>query len=439
MIFKNRYFILTVSLIVLQQVALAFSTYFIAFAGSVLANEYYSEVPFYIVLFFSFALLAYFLSSCVAFFQLKLKNSLWKQYVFNLFSEFNHDQSLSGIENRKKTIAWLTGEAPAAFSEASEYSSEIVSIYCNVFFTLIVFGLTLGVKITALIGSSLLMSFFLVRILKNKIHAKADNMQSTKLSLFLNVSRFWDNHFFGNPILIKASITELNQRAAQYFKHTENYTILEQIVACFPIYFAVPLVMAMVCYEPHSYTVLGSFVALLPRTLQLLGNVHTLSLYNSRFLLVRKKLKNLLSFKDNLFRQDLLAQIDKSNLTITNADSNAATSFEDFYEKIPQAIAGRYLIIGKNGSGKSSLLKLLKGQFPEAILLSPEINLGQTVFAGSTGEQQIQKITEIFQQEAKVYLLDEWDANLDSKNRENIDGRINEIKSQSLVIEARHR
>ncbi len=58
----------------------------------------------------------------------------------------------------------------------------------------------------------------------------------------------------------------------------------------------------------------------------------------------------------------------------------------------------------------------------------------------SSGERQLQSLTEIVRQtDAKVYLLDEWDANLDAANRAKAQSLIDELAARSLVVEISHR
>jgi chromosome segregation ATPase len=52
----------------------------------------------------------------------------------------------------------------------------------------------------------------------------------------------------------------------------------------------------------------------------------------------------------------------------------------------------------------------------------------------------LQSLTEIVQQtRSAVYLLDEWDANLDATNRSKAQALIDTLAARSLVIEISHR
>ena len=441
MLSRSPYFALTLLLVTVQQIALAISTYHIALAGKFLASGLYRQVQHHMILFFLFALLAYLVSSFSIFSQIKLKNNLWQSYVINIFKELNNNQSLSSKENKQKTTSWLTGEASFVFDEVSHFSAEIVSVYCNVIFTLIVFNLALGFKVTAIIASSLLISAVLVSFLKNKIHYLADNIQQSKLTTFIKIPSLWDNCLFGNSKFTGAALKSFENVSNEYFNQTEKYTFLEQCIACLPIYITVPLIIYILAFELPSYSLLGAFVAVLPRSLQLLGNVHSLSIYNSRFILIKRKLKNLKDFRQELIKQNISNQVNSNKIKIYNVnDCTIKLPLSDFIENIikKRFISGRFLIVGKNGSGKTSVLKLIKASFPEAIFLSPEATPGEINLSGSTGEQQVNKIKEIFSENSEMYLLDEWDANLDYQNQQKIDAIINSIKDKTIVLEVRH-
>ena len=58
----------------------------------------------------------------------------------------------------------------------------------------------------------------------------------------------------------------------------------------------------------------------------------------------------------------------------------------------------------------------------------------------SSGERQLQSLAEIVHHtDCKIYLLDEWDANLDAANRTKAQSLINTLAARSLVVEISHR
>ena len=106
-------------------------------------------------------------------------------------------------------------------------------------------------------------------------------------------------------------------------------------------------------------------------------------------------------------------------------------------------IPGRLTIRGENGSGKTSLLLAIKESFQGDTFFLPvkhQLCFRNNVYYLSSGQGIKTILQEIrsFVNE-KVILLDEWDANLDSHNKEEISHLIDELARNHCVIEVRHR
>ena len=71
---------------------------------------------------------------------------------------------------------------------------------------------------------------------------------------------------------------------------------------------------------------------------------------------------------------------------------------------------------------------------------SESIQLSFGEVGRSTGELLKEQVEEIYQNvEAKIILLDEWDANLDGLNQNRLSNLIDQIAQKKCVIEVRHR
>ncbi len=58
----------------------------------------------------------------------------------------------------------------------------------------------------------------------------------------------------------------------------------------------------------------------------------------------------------------------------------------------------------------------------------------------SSGERQLKSLEEIVSAtDAQVYLLDEWDANLDAVNKAKADALVDELAARARVVEISHR
>ena len=131
---------------------------------------------------------------------------------------------------------------------------------------------------------------------------------------------------------------------------------------------------------------------------------------------------------------------------------------------------GRVNVRGGNGSGKSSLLASLKTEMKKRAYYWPTTDRLAFKFTGgvvpvdvegddededdvvvvadamhkklgfSSGERQLKSLEEIVNAtDAQVYLLDEWDANLDAANKAKADALVDELAARARVVEISHR
>jgi len=129
---------------------------------------------------------------------------------------------------------------------------------------------------------------------------------------------------------------------------------------------------------------------------------------------------------------------------------------------------GRINVRGANGTGKSSLLASLKTEMKKRAFYWPTTDRLAFQFAGgvvpvdvegddednvvvvaesmdkklgfSSGERQLKSLEEIVNAtDAEIYLLDEWDANLDATNKAKADALVDALAARARVIEISHR
>lgn len=441
MFIKSRLFLIALALTFFQQISLALSTYFIAMAGEALSLQEYSSIKASIVYFFAFALLAYIISSAGELVRVRLQNATWKDYVIQTFFLLRKNIGLSSSKNNKMTTSWLTGEAAGTIEHAAAFYIGMTSTYFNIIFTLAVFYLTLGYLVSSALLASLIVSVAFVWVMRAKIDDYATRMQTTRLQALLEIEPLWHNCHFASSPMFDARKAKYSDQSDVYFRTTEKYVLLEQLIACLPICVAV-VIMIIAIYLPTEVTAvpLGVLVAVLPRTLQLFGSVHALSMYGSQFVIVRRKVKNLMQFTQTLESQDIASQINTKNITIKDASTHQDYELVAFQHILAskQLKPGRYLVQGNNGSGKSSLLKLIKSLPGESVLISPDINFSEPSENLSTGQRQMKQISALLMQPVDIFLLDEWDANLDGFNRNLLSAEIDRVAAQKIVIEVRH-
>lgn len=440
-VITNRYFIICTFLICLQQIFVGMSTYFIGLAGGEVASDP-ALAFYYTVFFFSSIFVAYLLGASSLFFRVKLSNYLWGRYYKKTLMEISSDYRLATSENKKSTQSWLSGEALSTLDEAGFSIVEMLAIYFNVLFTTVALFLVLGYELSGVIVFCMIMSVFFLYLAKKKIEIFARSMQNDKLFSLVSIGNVWDNVFFGSKKLSKKAILLSNDATKIFFKKTEKYKILEQIISCAPILISIPI---LVFFSYHQYInkslAMGAMVAVLPRTLQLFQNIHAGNMITSQIFLLRNKIINLNKFPSQLDAFDLLSEIRFDHIVIYSFNARSVINPSDFTNTsfTSKGLVGRYLISGSNGSGKSSILKYIKSRHDDALLIGPGISLGNDLSLGSTGQNQMHQIESSLNSDSFIILLDEWDSNLDEYNVNKVNSMISEASKSKVIIEVRHK
>ncbi len=183
--------------------------------------------------------------------------------------------------------------------DVSYFIIDTISLCLNTILTFLVFFITLGFGLSIIIGSALLVSIIIVSVLNTKIDALAKSSQDKKLRINTYLSPHCDYLFNADSVMQNKTNNTLSKKLEKFFKTTVFYSALEQVVAAIPILITVPALIGFLVlnYFNVNTSELGVMIAVLPRTSQLLGNVHELSLSNSRVLFKRYKYTHLLKFK----------------------------------------------------------------------------------------------------------------------------------------------
>ena len=149
------------------------------------------------------------------------------------------------------------------------------------------------------------------------------------------------------------------------------------------------------------------------------------------------------------------------------ADANVVSSLNDAIRIVKARPTGRINVRGANGAGKSSLLASLKTELRQHAFYWPtsdrlafqftggvvpvevegdeddEVVLTQSIdtrLGFSSGERQLKSLEEIVNAtDLQVYLLDEWDANLDAANKAKAEALVDMLAARARVVEISHR
>jgi hypothetical protein len=207
----------------------------------------------------------------------------------------------------------------------------------------------------------------------------------------------------------------------------------------------------------------------LPRQIEMTYELHLLATGWNDFIAIWTRFGGV---ADNMLPQpdpDFDKRIKFDRLVLREAEhANVVSSVGDALRVVLARPTGRVNVRGGNGTGKSSLLASLKTELKKRAYYWPTTDRLAFQFAGgvvpvdvegddeddvvvvaesmdkklgfSSGERQLKSLQEIVDAtNAQIYLLDEWDANLDAANKATADALVDKLAARGRVIEISHR
>lgn len=285
--------------------------------------------------------------------------------------------------------------------------------------------------------------------LQTKFRARyAHDLQDKRIRLTTNLLQSWDNITLGNKLSYllwqKKHDATLKSYSKSYIKLSEfsyAYSVTISLLAFLPV---LGMLFSSITASNQDSTKVLIIIGSIPRIFLLLSYtealINTISIYPAHAAQISRIL-NIMS-PTSYNKEELKERIQCSKIHIEYENNSIAT--EEFIEKIAGYDRGIFTIRGNNGSGKSSLLLLLKDKLGEnAYYLPAHHNLIITDHklssALSTGQKMVKNIEDLIEDNSNILLLDEWDANLDITNKKKISGLLKKISATKLVIEVRHK
>ena len=282
----------------------------------------------------------------------------------------------------------------------------------------------------------------------------------------------WDNVFSGNRYNWRLWLAGFKAKLRECFRAQVNAIMAREGLSALGGVIGLAIVFSSMTYvvtaNAGDTEVLIALAATLPRQIEMTNQVHQLtSGWNDVLALwarVGGVARSMRPEPDPNF--DRRIKFDQLALR-EDGRGHVCSSVEEATALVLATRRGRVLVRGANGTGKSTLLAALKAEIKNrayywpttdrlAFRFAMEANLdeSQTVDdeeddlrsrkpkqAGfSSGERQLRSLEEIVRYtDAAIYLLDEWDANLDSSNRAMADALVEQLAQRARVVEISHR
>ena len=282
----------------------------------------------------------------------------------------------------------------------------------------------------------------------------------------------WDNVFSGNRYNWRLWLGGFKSKLRDCFRAQVKAIMAREGLSALGGIIGLAIVFSTMTYvviaNAGDTEVLIALAATLPRQIEMTNQVHQLTSGWNDVLALWTRLggvaRSMRPEPDPNF--DRRIKFDRLVLR-EDGRGNICSSVEGAMRLVLAKQRGRVLVRGGNGTGKSTLLAALKAEIKNRAYYWPttdrlafrfatqanldepqvydddgdELRSHKSKQAGfSSGERQLRSLEEIVQHtDAAIYLLDEWDGNLDASNRAMADALVEQLAHRARVIEISHR
>ena len=389
----------------------------------------------------------------------------------------NETRVFANKDEREKVEPFLTNETFHIFFELVYELEADLKLFFNLLFNTVVLGLAIDAGLPVIYGAVLLALLLVQWILRNWVAKRyAENQRATN-RMTAHTYTAWDNILSGNRYNFRIWHGGFKARLRAALRAQIDAIMAREGIAAASGIFALLVVFTYLAYVAGNNVantgLLIALAATLPRQIELSHDLHGLATGWNDLLAIWTRIKGASNAMRPLADADYESRIHFDRLQLKQTDHLPGTpvqplpcgSLHELVAHIHAQSAGRILVRGSNGSGKSTLLAALKAQlgaqafyWPTTDQLAFAFNKGvsktdeetDTQEAGdaepasksafSSGEHQLKSLREIVKNtHTKIYLLDEWDANLDAKNSAEAQQLVDQLARRALVLEISHR
>lgn len=363
---------------------------------------------------------------------------------------------------KEKKCSILTSEGTQAIYVFIDYVWDIISFSLSVTLNIIALSLVVEPLFMLSFLVSLASVSLVIKLQRPKQKRLTEKALSARVDLGQSLLSAWDNVLLGNTYSFSIWNRKFDQRVDHSLKRNVELERFDQMMAILiSMMTMVPSLLVVVWFSyAHSSDSarLAAFFVTIPNLFLILTYTYQVLSQAFRYNMHKSKLSTIFkSIQPTTFSEAILSEKVKwpkiqyaKNELSNEADYKGSrpyvppqplTSHKDLLPFLKEP--GRITLRGENGSGKSTTLMLLKQEMGNEAFLLPTVctlSFSTKAVTGSTGENLKQMLREISEKvPASTLLLDEWDANLDSQNRESLSRLIDEIAAKKCVVEVRHR
>ncbi len=369
--------------------------------------------------------------------------------------------SNKGLKEEKLSI--LTSEGPTAINALIDYVWDLCMMVLSVLFNIMALSIVVEPLFAFAYTFSLVCVLIIMKLNRRAQRQLTQKALTARVDLVQSLYASWDNILLGNFYNFNIWQDKTEQRLDRCLQRNVALERFDQFLAIFvSLFTSIPslLVVAYFMLTHRDDPVkLSTFVVILPLlfnilsyTYQTLSLLFRWSMHRSKLTAIYKTIQPTKALHVPMLKK---VKWPKINVQQTIVKENTAADADQISVSAPQALqsyndllafttrSGRVTLRGENGCGKSTALLLVKNALAQKAFFLPthnHLSFHSETNKYSTGESLKNRLIEILDQvDAEVLLLDEWDANLDSENKERLSELIDELAQSKCVIEVRHR
>jgi hypothetical protein len=374
---------------------------------------------------------------------------------------------------RERVEPFLTGEAFQCFFNLIYELEFALKLLLGLVFNAIVLGVEINISLPfAYVGAfaALLLMQWALQTPITRTYLENQRMNNRVTAQGYTA---WDNIFSGNRYNLRLWLAGFKTRLREALTAQlraivarEGMSAMSGIISL-AVVFATMTVVAV--HNVGNMAVLIALATTLPRQIEMTYELHLLATGWNDLIAVWTRFGGVAANMQPQPEPDFDDRIDFDRLVLREGeDANVVSSVNDALRIVLAQPTGRINIRGANGTGKSSLLASLKTEMKKRAYYWPPSDRLAFAFAGgvvpveidageedeaivvadttdqklgfSSGERQLRSLEEIVNAtDAQVYLLDEWDANLDAANKAKADALLDALAARARVVEISHR
>jgi len=387
-----------------------------------------------------------------------------------------HTRLLAEKAAREQVEPFLTGTTFLnIFNMMYELESQL-KLLLGIVFNALVLGMEIDAGLPSAYAAVFALLMTLQWVLRKRVAGVYLENQRQNNRVIAHGYTAWDNVFSGNPYNLhlwlhgfKDKLRDCLRAQISAIMAREGLSAAGGIIGLAIVFLTMT---AVASHNAGDTELLIALAATLPRQIEMTNNVHEFASGWNDVLAMWTRIGGIVENMQPVADPHFDNRIKFDRLVLRDhGETKVCGSVKDAMAVVLGAPAGRVVVRGANGSGKSTLLAALKSEIKNhayywptndrlsfrftaaAKLDEPEEHFDDDEEAEvkpriasaqppgfSSGERQLKSLQEIVAYtDAAIYLLDEWDANLDSTNRAAADALVESLARRARVVEISHR